>query len=141
MNDQATAVSGGIRKFRGQTVQCDEATAPELFSFKNVADSIDGILLSIQKVTITDKETKKPKDVIEYTIEREDGRRAKLLASADLAQKISMAHRGAFVSITYTGTDSSVVKNGNAMRTFEVLVAKREANAHGAEITDADIPF
>lgn len=143
---QAPGTTGGVRKFRGRTMQCDEAKAPELFAFKTAGDFIDGILLSIQKVTLKDKETGKPKEVIEYTIEREDGGRARVLTSADLAQKISMAHRGGFVSITYLGLDDSIEKNGNKMRRFEVLTEHRDAaapkvNAHGVEITDEDIPF
>lgn len=143
---QAPGTTGGIRKFRGRTIQCDEAKAPELFAFKSVGDTIDGILLSIQKITLKDKDTQKSKEVIEYTIEREDGRRARLLTSADLSQKISMAHRGGLVSITYLGLDDSIEKNGNKMRRFEVLTEHRDAsapkvNAHGVEVTDEDIPF
>lgn len=123
----------------------EERTAPELlkWSAENKGKQIQGVFRSLEEVEVTDPATKEKKKVWQYTLESESGSGSvKFIATYDLLQKLTRKDIGKVVRITYTGDDESVAKNGNPMKVFSVFVkANSGKNAHGLEVSDADIPF
>ena len=114
--------------------ELEEVLAPEMFSFTKPGDAIAGTLLSIDTVTV------KGKQVIQYLLRLDDGRRIQLLATYDLGRKLQPQHIQRFVEITYIGENREVRKGDNCLREFRVCVEKiRQQN--NPEITDEDIPF
>jgi hypothetical protein len=113
--------------------ELEEVLAPAMHTFNVPGDSIAGVLLSIDKVTV------RGKTVTQYLL-RPDGseKRVKLLATYDLAQKLRPEQIGRFVELTFIGENKEVRKGNNCLREFRVLVAKAQNNP---EINDEDIPF
>lgn len=121
-----------------------ERKAPILFSFDAPGAFIEGILFRIDRVNI------KGKDVTQYTFDCADGEVRKILGTYDIDTKLRPTDRGKFVQVAFARVSTTVGKNGNMMHEFQVLVdeGSRAAapqapavNAHGVEITDADIGF
>ena len=112
-------------------------TAPELHKWNKPGDSVYGRLLSIEKIEI------ERKLVLQYIVAPTNTHRVKFLGTYDLAQKLTAAHRGMLVKVTYLGEDESVSRNGNAMKVFDVQVRKDPdaPDVDRGPITDEDIPF
>jgi hypothetical protein len=115
--------------------ELEEVLAPEMFSFTKPGESISGVLLSIDGVTV------KGKQVTQYLIRLDDDRRLQLLATYDLGRKVQRGHIGRFVEITYVGENREVKKGDNYLREFRVRVEKLRAQQDNPEFTDEDIPF
>lgn len=111
--------------------------APDMMKFERPGQSLAGRLQLVGPIQL------KGKNVIQYTIAHDDGRKTKLLGTYDLVQKLGREHIGCLVRITYRGEDPEIRRGENAMKVFDVQV-KRDASApdrESAPITDEDIPF
>jgi hypothetical protein len=118
----------------------EERQEPKFVDFKAEGEIVTGILTAIERCEI------KGKPGIRFVVfNEEENQPYCFLATHQLNQKLRPNDRGKYIEVTYIGTDSNVVRNGNAMRMFRVCVEKPqylgEANAHGVTITDEDIPF
>lgn len=114
----ATAPAAPINQGRRQM---QEVKAPELFQFNKMGQVIEGVLLSIEPVTV------KGKEAIEYMLGGETGARVTFLGTADLNKKLQPVHIGHFLSIRYESDNSDFQKEGqSAMRIFRVSVSKEK---------------
>jgi hypothetical protein len=116
-----------------------EREAPILFEFKAPGDFLEGELLSFDKIKITDRDTKQPKMVIQYTFASGE-KTVKCLGTYDLNTKLRPSDVGLWVEITFKDTDT----HKNNMRIFSVKIEekpKAAAFSDGTQITDEDIPF
>ena len=111
-------------------------SAPEIFKFEKVGDTVAGKLISLNIVRV------KEKSVPEYMLEL-GPKKMKLLGTYDLVQKLTRAHIGCAVRIKYLGENKEVSRNGNAMRVFDVQIkgAPAVSAENVAPISDEDIPF
>jgi len=101
--------------------QMQEVKAPQQFSFTKPGQDASGILLSIEPVTV------KEKQAMEYLFQAEGGDRFTCLGTNDLDKKLHPGMIGHFVQIRYEKDDNSFQKPGqNAMKVFKVLVAKEK---------------
>jgi len=110
--------------------------APELFNFDQPGKTLVGKLIGIASVELSGK------PVTQYLIRVKD-QTFKVLATFDLAQKITRAHLGYLLRIKYRGEDSTIKKKGNSMKIFDVQVKPDPDKnfADGSPIADEDIPF
>jgi hypothetical protein len=113
--------------------ELEEVLAPEMFSFTKPGETVAGVLLSIDTVTV------KGKQVTQYLLRLDDDRRIQLLATYDLGRKLQRQHVRRFVEITYIGENREVRKGDNYLREFRVRVEK--ASSQTGPIADEDIPF
>lgn len=115
-----------------------ERAAPVLFEFRAMGDLLEGELFAVDKIKITDRDTKQPKMVMQYTFITEGDVVMKCLGTYDLNTKLRPSDVGLWVEICFKDTDTSK----NNMRIFSVKIEeKRSANfADGTQITDEDIP-
>jgi hypothetical protein len=117
-----------------------ERKAPILFEFKAPGDLLEGELLSVDKIKITDRDTKQPKLVMQYTFVGESDT-FKCLGTYDLNTKLRPSDVGLWVEIVFMEVDASK----NNMRVFSVKIEDKSKNAahfaDGQKITDDDIPF
>ena len=105
--------------------QMVEATAPEMFQFNKIGQDIEGVLLSIEPRSVTDKKTGEQKEAIEYMLGNAKGERITFLGMNDLNKKIVPGHIGHYLNIRYERDDSSFTKQGQSpAKIFKVLVAK-----------------
>lgn len=114
---------------------------PEMHQWDKPGSTVSGKLVSITRIEV------KGKPVVQYILATgvKDPARIKFLATYDLAQKLTTAHKGMLVRIKYLGEDETVKSKGNAMKVFDVHV-KPDPNAvpEGRDtgpITDEDIPW
>lgn len=116
-----------------------EVEGPQMFQFDKEGAGIEGVLLSIQNVTVKGKTTR------QYTLRDDEGKVWTFLATYDIAQKLTEQHIGHFVFVRYEGEDNNVQTQGNKLRRFKVFVSRaREVTAprgNDLHITDEDIPF
>jgi hypothetical protein len=113
----ATAPATPIRSRREMV----EIKAPELFQFMKQGQVLEGVLVSIEPVSI------KGKEAIEYLFQGENGVRCTCLGTADLNKKINPNHIGHWLEIRYENDDSSFQKEGqNAMKVFRVRAAQQK---------------
>ena len=122
------------------TVEMIEIEEPRLVQF-NTGDVVDGTLIGIEKAKIKDKETGVEKVAVKYIIVQPDGVTVFFWGTHQLNQKLRLDHVGHLISIRCEGTDTMVVRNGNPMKVFKVLVSKEKAKDSDLYISDADIPF
>jgi hypothetical protein len=117
-----------------------EIPAPELIKWDKPGETIAGVLLTVGTVQIEGKA------VQQYTFAFGE-KTFKCLATYDLRQKITAAHRGCQIRIKYLGEDANIRggPNNSPMKVFSVqfrgTVSAPQANAHGVVVTDEDIPF
>jgi hypothetical protein len=117
-----------------------DVPAPEMIKWDRPGETIAGVFVSATTVQIDGK------GVLQYTFQLGD-KTLKCLATYDLRQKISPAHRGCQMRIKYLGEDENIRggPNNTAMKVFSVQykgsAAPPQPNAHGVTITDEDIPF
>lgn len=112
--------------------------APELFKFTRDTPALEGRLIAVSKIEITDKESGELRDVTQYVVERTSDRsRVKFLGTFDIDQKLSASDKGCLVRLRYTGDDPKA----NGMKVYEIAVKDdRVQNPNGLEITDDDLP-
>jgi hypothetical protein len=117
--------------------------APKLFQFDARGVTVSGILRSCERIEINnDGKLKKP---IQYGIYNERERQEyKILGTYDINCKLRWPEdKGRYVEITFVGENQSVVRNGRALREFDVQVDEvaPAKPSDSLEITDEDIPF
>lgn len=134
-----------------------ERKEPKFVEFTD-GELVEGVLTAIQQIEMKDKQNGKPRKVTRFVLaegEIEDdkfnpsGDSVCFLGTYQLNSTFRLSDRGHFVSVRCEGTDSSVTKNGNAMKKFKIFVsAKPLMQAAGTSaatdntfITDDDIPF
>jgi hypothetical protein len=101
--------------------QMREVKAPEQFQFTKPNQYLEGVLISIEPVTV------KEKSAIEYMFVQENGERITCLGTNDLNKKIHPGHIGYMMHIRYERDDTSFQKAGqNAMKIFKVLVSEQK---------------
>lgn len=112
----ATAPSTPNRQPR----QMQEVKAPELFQFTKPGQILAGVLVSIEPVTV------KEKQALEYMFEQPENKtRMTCLGTNDLNRKIQPGHIGHWLEIRYERDDASFQKeNQSPMKVFKVLVGK-----------------
>lgn len=115
--------------------EMQERLEPEMRQFKQPGDRVEGVLLSIDKVTVQKKPT------IQYLCASPGGGRFTFLATYDLARKLHRGDVGRFLCIEYLGEDTNVQTQGNKLKRFRVEVSKDAVTDDSLLITDEDIPF
>lgn len=118
-----------------QQPEMQERQEPEMRQFKQVGDRVEGVLLSIDKVTVQKKPT------IQYLCAGSEGGRFTFLATYDIGRKLHRGDVGRFIRIEYLGEDAQVQTQGNKLRRFRVEVSKESVTDDFLLITDEDIPF
>jgi hypothetical protein len=101
--------------------QMQEVKAPELFQFTKPGQILEGVLVSIEPVTV------KGKQALEYMFEQPENKtRMSCLGTADLNKKIQPGFLGHWVTIRYENDQK--LENQQAshsdMKIFKVLVGK-----------------
>lgn len=112
-----------------------EIPSPELVKWEKPGETICGILIAVGLVEIEGKK------VVQYTLSLGE-KTLKCLATYDLRQKITTAHRGCQIRIKYLGEDENIRggPTNSPMKVFSVQF-KGTANIHGVQVTDEDVPF
>ena len=116
-----------------------ESLAPELIKWEKPGENVAGVLIAISSIMLSGKR------VPQYLLVLGD-KQFKFLGTFDLTQKLTRAHLGCQVRVTYLGTDDNI-KGGptnQPMKVFSVQfkgTPSTEPNAHGVVVTDDDIPF
>lgn len=133
-----------------------ERKEPEFIEFKE-GDVHQGALVAIDRVDVRDRETGRVRPVVRYTLAagdlmddgsfRANGEKMSFLGSYHLNSLLETRDRGHYLAVKFLGLDSTVQRNGNSMKRFQVWVserpvigAARPAQAN-PEITDEDISF
>ena len=121
-----------------------ERKDPDFVSF-NDGDTVSGVLLSIERIQVG-KEGQPKQAANRYTIQDiEDGRLYSFLGTHQLDTKLFMKDIGHVIDVRCEGTDPNVMRNGNAMKRFKVLVSNVPYNGKktedGTYITNEDIGF
>lgn len=115
-----------------------ERKEPTLIKFGD-GEQVRGVLVAVDQVEV------KGKRVNQYVIEDMDSKeRASFLGTYQIDVKLRRSDVGHVVQVVCTGEDRNVQRNGNAMKTFRVLVSDRKAPGwanDGTPITDDDIAF
>jgi hypothetical protein len=112
----------------------EEREEPRFTKFAT-GDVLDGVLVSIDRITIEDK------PAIRYTVREHSGEFVSFLGTHQLNQKLRTTDRGHLISIRCEGEDTMVRKGDNCMKVFKVLVSKELAEDGDLYISEADIPF
>jgi hypothetical protein len=110
-----------------------ESTAPILFKFEKLGDTLEGLLVAFKRDTV------KGDEVFEVYVVGARGD-YKTWASYDLKQKLRKSMLNKRVIIRYVADDDSTAAKGNSMKIFKVWYRDPEAS-DGSIITDDDIPF
>jgi hypothetical protein len=111
-----------------------ERKEPTLISFAE-GESVQGVLLAIERIEIE----KKP--VVRYTVRDVDTRElSSFLGTYQINAKIHPEDVGHIIDVRYEGEDRSVVRNGNALRRFKVLISDVPAARIGV-CTAEDVTF
>jgi hypothetical protein len=126
-----------------------ERKEPRRIKFEREGDSIEGVLVGIERLKMDGKFV--PKFVfaeVNITGDRvtPTGDRFDFLGTYDLANKIRISDVGKFLFIRYESQDASVERNGNKLRRFKVGISEapifgKEQVNDGTFISDEDIPF
>jgi hypothetical protein len=116
-----------------QAVTMIPRVEPTFIQFKP-GDLLEGVLVNIQKQDVNGKST------LKFTVERGDERFA-FLGTRQLNEGLRPTDLGHAVQIRYIGENTSVVRNGNAMRVFEIAVSREKIQVGDLLITDDDIGF
>lgn len=115
-------------------IEMVEREEPRFAQF-TTGDVVEGMLVSIDRVTV------KEKPCVKYTVREEDGGYVQFLGTHQLNTKLRPTDRGHYVSIRCEGEDTMVKRGENCMKVFKVLVSKEKAKDGDLFITDEDIPF
>lgn len=103
-----------------------EVKAPELFQFTEQGQQFGGVLLRIEPIDITNKQTGQVNQAIEYLFQNPDGgARWTCLGTNDLNKKLTPHMIGHYVEVRYETDDSSFMKQGQSpMKVFKVTVSQ-----------------
>ena len=114
----STAAATPISNRRREMV---EIKAPQQWQFTKQGQQVEGILLSIEPVSV------KGKQAMEYLFQTEKGDRFTCLGTADLDKKLHPGLIGHNVEITYETDDTSFQKPGqSAMKVFKVRASREK---------------
>lgn len=120
-----------------------ERKEPEMIRF-NEGDVFTGILVSIERVEVRDRDTGRSKPCTRYLAEdMESGEPKAFLGSYQLDSKLRVSDIGHVVEIRSEGVDPNIGRNGNGMKRYKVLVSDVPAPGwamNGTRITDDDFP-
>ncbi|HEX3892860.1 MAG TPA: hypothetical protein VHW46_09845 [Terracidiphilus sp.] len=126
-----------------RSVNWVEVKEPVKFDFSHGVTLV-GILTSIERVQIRDNDTRVPKPAVRYTVlDEETSAPVFFFGTVKLDSMIRTDFIGRYVSITCTGEDKSVQREGRAMKEFEILRSEDFAPGwatDGTRITDSDLP-
>lgn len=111
-----------------------ERKEPRFVKFA-VGEVVNGILVSIDKITIAEKVA------FRYTVRQDDGEFCSFIGTHQLNTKLRISDRGFYVSIRCEGEDKNVRRGENCMKLFKVLVSNEVTADAAMYITDEDIPF
>jgi hypothetical protein len=110
-------------------------STPTMHQWDKPGTVLSGKLLAVDQIQV------KGKPVHQYVLDTGvKGERIKFLATYDLAQKLTLAHRGMLVRIKYLGEDPTVKKGDNSMKVFDVQV-KPDPNDSGPPDRDTGPDF
>jgi hypothetical protein len=124
-----------------------ERVEPKFIKFEGPGDSVEGKLLSIEKIKTEGGTAPR------FTVEKHDYEMVSFLGTHQLSVKLRSDDIGHFIYVVYAGESEVGAKNGNKMREFKVAVSKRPVkrvndefeevtvSTSGVESTDSDIPF
>jgi hypothetical protein len=114
-----------------------QSNAPDLWTWDKDHTILTGTLLSMAPIAV------KGKNVVQMLFQIDSAHQVKCLGTYDLLQKISRAHIGCQMRITYLGEDETVKRGDNAMKVFDVQFRRPEGMParDSGPITDEDIPF
>lgn len=105
--------------------------------------SVAGKLVKLDRVQVNES----AKKAVQYTVLDLETRTLKtFLGTHQINSVVLPGDVGKLVEIICTGEDKTIVRNGRAMKTFDVYVWERNGESavereDGTVITDADIPF
>jgi hypothetical protein len=105
--------------------QMREVKAPELMQFTRPGQEVSGVLLSIEPITVKNKQTGQENQAIEYLfVNPETGTRWTCLGTNDLNKKLNPQMINHFVQIRYETDDTSFMKQGQSpAKVFKVQVS------------------
>lgn len=112
-----------------------ERKEPKFVQF-GAGESVAGVLVAIEKAMVGGKPAAR------YVVQDiESGELSAFLGTAQINTKLRRTDLGHMIDIRCEGTDRNVVKNGNPMKVFRVLVSDKPCTeAASVYITDDDIP-
>lgn len=116
-----------------------EVHAPDLIKWEKPGEQLAGILTAVNAIVLSGKR------VPQYLLTLGE-KQFKFLGTFDITQKLTRAHIGCQVRITYLGEDENIRggPNQSPMKVFSVHIKGTPTppgNIHGVPITDEDIPF
>ena len=124
-----------------EAVPMIERKEPRFENFEKRGTRIFGILTSVAKAEVTDKVSKKKKEIVRYTVDEPEAGPVAFIGTYQLNELLSPGDKGSLVCITFGGTRETA--NG-AMKEFKVTVSEgkiMETDARFDSITDDDIGF
>ena len=129
----------------GQAVTMHERVEPVFQNF-SAGDTLEGVLLKLERINVRDKETGAVSPAVRYTVTDDDGVDRAFLGTHQLNVKLRPSDCGHRVEIRCIGENTSVKRGNSCMKEFEVRVSKEVVDrlavlSDPLEITDADIPF
>jgi len=120
-----------------------ERKEPTFVQFAD-GEEVSGILLRIDRMQVGQQK----QIANRYTLRDLDGEMYSFLGTYQIDTKLHTTDVGHYVQVRCEGTDSSVTRNGNAMKKFKVSVSEKpyapkqgRKLEDGTYITDEDIPF
>jgi hypothetical protein len=131
-----------LTRAEAAAIELKPCKEPRYEQFEQPGAKVFGVLTSVAKGQITDKQTKKKKEIIRYTVQEPEGEKVNFIGTCKIDLMISPLDKGKLISIEFTGKQST--PNGE-MKVF--AVGKSEGFISSArdaafdEITDDDIPF
>jgi hypothetical protein len=106
-----------------------EIKAPEMFKFTKMGQTIEGVLINLEPVTV--KNESGSSQTIEYTFRLDNGGRLTFLGTNDLNKKIQAEYLGFWHEVRYERDDNSFTKPGqSAAKIFKVTVAKEKERGY-----------
>jgi hypothetical protein len=102
-----------------------EIKAPEMFKFIKPGQSVQGILINLEPITVRNENGSS--ETIEYTFRMENGERLTFLGTNDLNKKMQPDYIGYLHEVRYERDDDSFTKRGQSpAKIFKVLVAEEK---------------
>lgn len=133
-------------EFDRSKVEMRRVEPPQQIKFEKKGEVFAGALLSIEKVRLQDGGI-----VCRYLLrDMRTGKRWQFIGTRYLDQSINIDDLGYYLEIAYVGDDTTVVRNGRAMKMFEVARSSHpvipsavtgQPTSDGTYVSDSDIPF
>lgn len=102
-----------------------ERTEPEFVKFERAGNSIEGLLVRVEKLQVKDSNGRM-NPAMRYTVD-EGTRQVCFLGTYDINQKLRAADEDHWIKVTFKGESSN--GNGNKQRLFSVMVSDETADA------------